>query len=87
MQEGVTDTVVAALQDFEHSPIFTPREKLALQFAESMALNHHQIDNTFFQELRREFSPAEIIELGMLTGIFIGYGRLLAVLDLEKRDS
>ena len=85
MQEGVTDSVVVALHDYESSPEFTTREKLALRFAEYMALNHHLIDDSFFQALRQEFSAAEIIELGMMVGLFIGYGRLLAVLDLEKR--
>lgn len=80
----MTDTLVAALCDYDKHPEFSPREQLALRFAERMALNHHSIDDTFFQDLRQEFTPAEIIELGMMTGLFIGYGRLLAVLDLEK---
>lgn len=84
MQEGVTDAIVGALQDYEQASEFTVREKLALRFAESMALNHQQVDDRFFQELRQEFNAAEIIELGMLIGLFIGYGRLLAVLDLER---
>jgi alkylhydroperoxidase family enzyme len=87
VQEGVTDSAVAALCDYEHSPEFSAREKLALRFAESMALNHHQVDERFFQELRQEFNAAEIIELGMMIGLFIGYGRLLAVLDLENPRS
>jgi len=84
VQDGVTDALVTALCEYENHPEFSSREKLALRFAERMALNHQSIDDTFFQELRQEFSPAEIIELGMMTGLFIGYGRLLAVLDLEK---
>jgi len=84
VQDGVTDTLVAALCDYDSHPEFSSREKLALHFAERMALNHHSIDDTFFHDLRREFSPAEILELGMMTGLFIGYGRLLAILDLEK---
>lgn len=80
----MTNTLVAALYDYEGHPEFSLREKLALRFAERMALNHHSIDDTFFHDLQQEFSPAEIIELGMMTGLFIGYGRLLAVLDLEK---
>ena len=80
----MTDSVVTALQDYENAAEFTAREKLALRFAESMAINHHQVDDRFFQELRQEFNPAEIIELGMMIGLFIGYGRLLAVLNLEN---
>jgi alkylhydroperoxidase family enzyme len=84
VQDGVTDTLVAALRDYDNHPEFSSREKLALHFAERMALNHHAIDDSFFHDLRQEFTSAEIIELGMMTGLFIGYGRLLAVLDLEK---
>ena len=84
MQEGVTDEIVTALADFTNTPQFSAREKLALQFAEWMALNHHRIADDFFHSLRREFTAAEILELGLLTGLFIGYGRLLAVLDLEN---
>jgi len=80
----VSEEVVRALADFADSPDFTPREKLALGFAERMALHHQGIDDAFFALLRREFSDAEIIELGILTGLFIGYGRLIAVLDLES---
>jgi alkylhydroperoxidase family enzyme len=84
VQEGVTDEIVMALADFANAPQFSAREKLALQFAERMALNHHQIDDQFFRTLRNEFNAAEILELGMLTGLFIGYGRLLSILDLEN---
>ena len=48
-----------------------------------MAVNHKQIDDDFFAALKQAFSAAQIIELGMLIGVFIGYGRLLSVLDLE----
>ncbi len=84
MQEGVNEEVVRALANFADSPAFTRREKLALSFAERLALHHQGIDDAFFVDLRGEFSDAEIIELGLLTGLFIGYGRLIAVLDLES---
>lgn len=79
----MTNEVVRALANFEDSAFFSSREKLALRFAERMALHHQGIDDAFFRDLRSEFSSAEIIELGMMIGLFIGYGRLLAVLDLE----
>ncbi len=79
----MTEDMVDALANADQSPDFTPREKLALRFAELMAVNHKQIDDVFFASLKQEFSAAQIIELGMLIGVFIGYGRLLSVLDLE----
>ena len=50
-----------------------------------MAADHQNVDDEFFRELRREFSDSEILELGMITGQFIGYGRLLAMLHWRTR--
>ena len=75
--------MVANLGQFEQAD-FSEREKLALRFAERMALDHHRLDDAFFEDLRRVYSDAEIVELGMITGQFIGFGRLLAALDLEN---
>ena len=75
--------MVAALPHFEEAD-FPHREKLAIRFAERMATDHQNVDDAFFHDLRLEFSDAEIFELGMITGQFIGYGRLLAMLDLEN---
>ena len=79
----MTEDMVAALADFERGD-FTPRETMALRFATLMAQNHHQLDDRFFTELRAHFTDQEIIELGLVTGQFIGFGRLIAALDLEN---
>ena len=83
MQQGMTEEMVASLVDFESADI-TDREKLALRFAQRMATDHHSMDDGFFEQLRREFTDPEIFELGMITGQFIGYGRLISILDLEN---
>ena len=74
---------MAALADFERGD-FTPRETVALRFATLMAQDHHKLDDGFFTELRAHFTDPEIIELGLVTGQFIGFGRLIAALDLEN---
>ena len=74
--------MVASLSDFERAG-FSEREKLALRFAERMATDNQSLDGPFFVQLRREFTDPEIYELGLITGQFIGYGRLIAALDLE----
>ena len=68
--------MVAGLRDFEQGS-YSPREKLALRFAELMALDHHRVDDQFFEGLRQQFTDPEIFELGMITGQVIGYGRLI----------
>ncbi len=82
MQQGMTEEMIASLADFEKADI-TDREKLAVQFAQRMATDHHSMDDDFFDLLRAEFTDSEVFELGMITGQFIGYGRLISILDLE----
>lgn len=41
----------------------SPREALAVAFAEQVASDHHEIDASMFDVLREEFSDEEIVEL------------------------
>lgn len=84
MQQGLTEEKIMALDTYQDSPVFSPQEKIALRFAEKMALCHHEIDDEFFRALRAHFTDAQIVELGMMIGQYIGFGRLLMVLDLER---
>jgi alkylhydroperoxidase family enzyme len=63
--------------------MFTPREGLAIRFAELLATDHHQIDEAFFAELKQYFTDAEIVELGVSTALFLGLGRFTAVLGVD----
>ena len=69
----------------EQMPDFSPEEKAALEFADKMALDHKSLDDDFFRKLHIYFSDEQILELGMLIGQFIGFGRLLRAVDLEPR--
>lgn len=50
-----------------------------------MAADHQNMDDAFFERLKSYYDDAQILELGMMIGQFIGFGRLLAVLDLESK--
>ncbi|MFT6435219.1 MAG: alkylhydroperoxidase family enzyme [Candidatus Azotimanducaceae bacterium] len=58
---------------------------MALEYADKLALDHHNMDDKFFDRLKEQFSDPQILELGMIIGQFIGFGRLLSVLDLESK--
>jgi alkylhydroperoxidase family enzyme len=79
---GATEAKIAAIDD-ETSNMLTPRERAAVRFAERFAVDHLKIDDAFWSELRRHFSEAEIIELVAHTTLYIGFGRLNAILGLE----
>ncbi len=62
---------------------FTPRERAAIHFAEKMAVDHHNIGDDDVAAMRRLFTDAEFLELSMMAGQYIGFGRVLAMLQLE----
>jgi alkylhydroperoxidase family enzyme len=84
MEKGLTEEKISRLENFRDDPVFDERERIALEFAERMATNHTSIDDDFFRRMRAQFSDAEIVEIGMAAGQYIGFGRLLMVLDLER---
>ena len=63
---------------------FSERELAALALAEQMALDHLSYDDDAMRALQRHFSQAEILELMMMIGQYIGFGRMLAMLQLEE---
>jgi len=81
-QAGLTEVKIAALGNLA-SDLFTPRERAALKFAELMASDHHKVDDGVFAELKRHFSDAEIVELGVSTALFTGFGRFNAIVGID----
>lgn len=63
---------------------FSARERAAIDFAEKMAVAHHDIGDKDIRALQEHFSDAEMLELMMMTGQYIGFGRMLAILQLEE---
>jgi len=70
-------------EDFAANPDYTPAELAAVSFAERMAVDHHNIGDADIAALREHFDDAEVLELMMMAGQYIGFGRCLAILQLE----
>ena len=78
----MTEEKIAQLDEPSNS--FSATERMALEYADRLALDHHNMDDAFFDRMREHFTDEQILELGMMIGQFIGFGRLLMVLDLES---
>ncbi len=83
MENGLTEEKISELDAQGES--FTRREQLGVLYAEKLAVDHRSLDDAFFDELRTVFTDPEIVELGMMAGQYIGFGRLLMVLDLAPK--
>lgn len=76
--EGVTEGLVCSLERPQESTDLSAAEKAAIKYGELLATDHLAIGDDTFAELRRHFSEAEIVELGMTAAFFVGFGRLAA---------
>lgn len=70
-------------EDFTENPAYTDAERAAMEFAERMAVDHHNITDDDMLALREHFDDAQILELMMMAGQYIGFGRALAIMQLE----
>jgi len=74
---GLKDEEFDALQgDYKASSLFNEREKAALAWSEAMTLNTAKRDNAVWNELRRFFSDAEIVEISLACAMFNMINRL-----------
>jgi alkylhydroperoxidase family enzyme len=62
----------------------SPRDALAVRYAERMATDFRSVDAVFLAELRQHFSDAEIAELGFMIGQYISLGRMLVIAGGDK---
>lgn len=57
---------LAALQEYETSPLFSDRERVALAYAEAATDPARRVDDALFAQLQRHFTEQEIVELTAL---------------------
>ena len=84
--EGASEDVVACLTTPSLRPNLSDRERLALEFLELLATDHHRIGDDVYRRMARHFSTAEIIELGTTCGHMIGSHRFLHTLNVFGDD-
>jgi hypothetical protein len=75
---GLTDTEFDALQrdDYRSSTLFDEREKAVLAWSEAMTLNTAKQSGPAWDDLRRLFSDAEIVEISLACALFNMINRL-----------
>jgi hypothetical protein len=80
--EDATEEVVACLANPSLSDDLTQRERLALDYLQRLATDHHSIDDGTYRRLAEHFTLAEIMDLGQVCAPMIGMHRLMHTLDI-----
>lgn len=70
-----TPARVAAVWDYERSPLFDERDRAALRFAQLAGQSPGGVEDADADALKRHFSPEEIVELLAVVGIYGFFNR------------
>jgi alkylhydroperoxidase family enzyme len=76
----------AEIEKWKTSDCYSPRERLAIEYAERMGDAPKTIkhDEAFWTQLHMHFSDAEIVDMTFSIGAWMALGRLTHVLDLDS---
>jgi alkylhydroperoxidase family enzyme len=83
---GVDEGYYAEVADWRNSAQLSDRERLAAEFAQRFALDHLAMDDAFWTRLRAAYADDEIADLTICCGMFLGMGRVLAVIGVRAPD-
>ncbi len=81
---GIEPELYANVAAYATYPGYTPRQRLAIEYAERFATDHASIDDEFFGRMRGLFSDEEILDLTLCVAVFLGLGRTLNVLGVDQ---
>ncbi|WP_433153765.1 carboxymuconolactone decarboxylase family protein [Actinomadura nitritigenes] len=81
--EKVEEEFADAVTEWRTTPAFDDRTRLAAEYAERYALDHHGLDEEFWTRMTAHYSQREIVELSMCIGSWLAFGRLNHVLGLD----
>jgi len=80
----VEDSFPDAVSGWATSPDLDERARLAAEYAERYALDHHGLDDDFWTRMKAAYSDSEIVEISMCLGSWLSFGRLNRVLGLDE---
>jgi alkylhydroperoxidase family enzyme len=70
MHNGATaEKVEAALGDYKKNPVFSLRERLALELTERMTYTGKRVTDRFFSRLKKQFTDEELVELAAVIAL------------------
>jgi AhpD family alkylhydroperoxidase len=83
---GVDEGFYAEVADWRASTVLSERERLAAEFAQHFALDHRGMGDEMWRRLRSAFSDDELADLTICCGMFLGLGRVLAVVGVRAPE-
>lgn len=79
----MSQATIDQMDDADARASFPPREQAALRLAEQVTTDARRLSDAQWDELRRFFEPAEIMELVAVTGLWAFFNRFNDALQVE----
>ena len=83
-EAGIDEAFYEHVEEWRTWPGYSERQRLAIEYAERFAQDHHAIDDALFERLRARFADDEILDLTLCCAVFLGLGRTLEVLGISE---
>ena len=79
------ETFYAAVEEWRSADCFSPRERLAIEYAERLGEAPRSMagDQDFWTRMHAVFNDAEIVDMTFAIGSWIAFGRLTHALELD----
>jgi AhpD family alkylhydroperoxidase len=84
IEAGITDELLLAVDRYRDVADFSAAEKTAIEYAERFSTDSANIDDDLLGRLGDHFSPADIVELTLVIGKYVAFGRFMQVLGLDQ---
>jgi len=81
---GIDEDLVCSLEKPQEADDLSDAEKAAIEYGELFATNHLAIDDSVYENLRKYFTEAEVVELSITVAWFVGFGRLAATYHMVE---
>lgn len=81
--EAVEDGFDQSVLEWRTTDAFDDRTRLAAEYAERYALDHHGIDDDLWARMLGSYDQREVAELTMCLGSWLAFGRLNRVFGLD----
>ena len=80
---GITDEMIAALDNHKAGDLFTFMEQEALTWVEEITKNPGATDEENFKQLKNHFTQQQVVELTVIAAFFNMFTRLCQALEIE----
>ncbi|HEX6003286.1 MAG TPA: hypothetical protein VFZ14_04750 [Burkholderiales bacterium] len=82
MTQIAAEDKLSDLANYEKSPHYTERERVALRYTDAICWNPASADDAMWKQLHEHFSEAELVELGSFIGYVAGGQRWISTLGV-----